>query len=264
MTYIAITVGDGDNLSYMQTGRRQWMQERQQRCANDSSYLGCFPLLWSASPHMLQQAPTWMRWYYAQARVTQNDYFVLPPSGHLYAYPSQMPPDMQAAFVRQTEDDARLMSTNSAVAWEVALSWQGAIDGYFPRYDEGGVMQSFFAVNVPFMIPVLPFLDGEFFKVLGNHSRVVLFRPREWRGTNPKGAPPLSWAQYLTPQQMADEINGYPPGTVQQIYLTSDGGANLETIYSLVPLLEERVRMVDHEALAAMALASHAEATAAQ
>jgi len=55
---------------------------------------------------------------------------------------------------------------------------------------------------------------------------------------------------------MAAEINAYPPGTATQIYVTSDGGANLDTIYSLVPLLAEHVRVVNHEAVVAMALAS--------
>lgn len=91
-TYLAITVGDGDNLSYMQGGRRTWMQQRAAKCKQDPSYNGCFPLLWSASPHMLQHAPAWAKWYYNQARATGNDYFVLPPSGHLYAYPSIMSP----------------------------------------------------------------------------------------------------------------------------------------------------------------------------
>jgi len=183
---------------------------------------------------------------------------VLPPSGHLYAYPSQMPADMQARFVKKTEEDARLLSTNSAVAWEFAGTWENAIEHYFPRYDAKGIVQSLFAVNVPFMLPVLPFLDGEFFKLLGNNSRAILFRPREWRGTDGANAPPFSGREYLTPEEMAQEINAYPGGTVTQIYVTSDGGANLQTLYSLVPLLSEHIELVDHQALAQMAYASHA------
>lgn len=255
-TYLAITVGDGDNMSFLQSSRRTWMQQRVKRCQSDPE--GCFPLLWSISPHTLRKAPGWLRWFYAQANATRRDWFVLPPSGHLYAYPSQMPDGPQAAFVSSTEEDARLLSTSATVAWEFALTWQEGIDRYFPRYSEAGVVSAFFAVNVPFMLPVLPFLDGEFFKVLGNRSNVVLFRPREWRGTDPTKAPPLSGREYLTAAQMAEEVNGYPPGTATQIYVTSDGGASFETIASLVPLLSEHVQLVDDQAIAAMALASHA------
>jgi len=257
-TYLALTVGDGDNLSYLQGGRRQWMQQRVEKCGADPA--GCFPLLWSISPHLLQRAPGWLLWFYRQANMTGQDWFVLPPSGHLYAYPSEMPPADQAAFARRTEEDARLLSTTASVAWEFALSWENAIDQYFPRYSENGVVQGFFAVNVPFMLPVLPFLDGEFFKVLGNQSNVVLFRPREWRGTDASGAPPFSGQNYLTAVEMAKEVNTYPGGTATQIYVTSDGGANLDTIYSLVALLEEHVELVDDRGLVAMALASHDQA----
>lgn len=255
-TYLAITVGDGDNMSFLQSSRRSWMQQRVTRCRADPS--GCFPLLWSISPHTLRKAPGWLRWFYAQANATGKDWFVLPPSGHLYAYPSQMPDGPQAAFVSRTEEDAQMLSTSATVAWEFALTWQEGIDRYFPRYSEAGVVSAFFAVNVPFMLPVLPFLDGEFFKVLGNRSNVVLFRPREWRGTDATKAPPLSGREYLTAVQMADEVNGYPPGTATQIYVTSDGGASFDTIASLVPLLGEHVQLVDDQAIAAMALASHA------
>ncbi len=260
-TYLAITVGDGDNMGFLQSSRRSWMQQRVQRCQADPE--GCFPLLWSISPHTLRKAPGWLRWFYAQANATARDWFVLPPSGHLYAYPSQMPDGPQAAFVSRTEDDARMLSTSATVAWEFALTWQEGIDRYFPRYSEAGVVSAFFAVNVPFMLPILPFLDGKFFKVLGNRSNVVLFRPREWRGTDPSKAPPLSGREYLTAAQMADEVNAYPPGTATQIYVTSDGGASFDTIASLVPLLEEHVQLVDDHAIAAMALASHARSTGA-
>lgn len=179
----------------------------------------------------------------------------MPPSGYLYAYPGQMPSDVQANFVAETESAARLLSTNAAVAWEFALTWEHALDSYFPRYDAAGVVEALFAVDVPFMIPAFVFGD-HFFKLVGNHSRVAVFRPREWRGSNPHGAPPLSGRQYLTPQQMADEVNSYPPGTVTQIYLTSDGGGNLDMLYSLVSLLNEHVEVVNHKALAQMAFAS--------
>lgn len=45
-----------------------------------------------------------------------------------------------------------------------AATWGAAFKHYFPRYSARGVMQAFFALNVPFMLPVLEFADDEFFK----------------------------------------------------------------------------------------------------
>lgn len=58
----------------------------------------------------------------------------------------------------------------------------------------------------------------------------------------------------LTVKNMAAEVNGFPKGTVSHIYLTQDGGANLGTLYDLVPLLDEHVEIVNHNILADMAI----------
>ena len=70
-------------------GRRGWMNERVQHCQEFENKKCDFPLSWSISPHLLYLAPDWLHWYYAQANVTGQDVFVLPPSGHLYAYPGK-------------------------------------------------------------------------------------------------------------------------------------------------------------------------------
>jgi hypothetical protein len=81
---------------------------------------------------------------------------------------------------------------------------------------------------------------------------VVLFRPREWRGTTPSNIP-FSHREYLSVQEMAAELNHLSPGTVTWIYLTSDGGGNIDNIYGLVEKLEEHVLVVNHEALTDLA-----------
>ena len=68
-----------------------------------------------------------------------------------------------------------------------------------------------------------------------------------------EGAPPFSGPNYLTEEEMAAEINGYPAGTVSHLYLTSDGGMNLPTIYTMLDMLEDHVRIVNHEELTEMA-----------
>ena len=65
------------------------MLERIQECEENGP--GCdFPLSWSISPHLLYLAPDWLHWYYQLANQTGHDVFVLPPSGHLYAYPGKL------------------------------------------------------------------------------------------------------------------------------------------------------------------------------
>jgi hypothetical protein len=41
---------------------------------------------------------------------------------------------------------------------------------------------------------------------------------------------------------------------VGHVYLTSDGGASLSSLYELVALLDDHVEVVDHNTLADMAL----------
>ena len=52
---------------------------------------------------------------------------------------------------------------------------------------------------------------------------------------------------------MAAEINGYTKGTVGHLYLTSDGGMNLPTLYKMIDMLENHVKVVNHEELTEMA-----------
>ena len=180
------------------------MEQRVARCEAKA----CYPLLWSLSPHTAYLAPAWFRWYFAQAARTGRDWFVLPPSGHLYAYPSLMSDVDQAAFVAATEADCELLSTSAVVAWEFAGTWEAAIRDYFPRYAARGVVQALFATNVPYMLPVLAFGPHEY-KLLGPNETVALFKPHEWRGPQQRSA-----------QEMASMVNGWAAGTIAAIYRT--------------------------------------------
>ena len=133
-TYVTVIIGDGDNIGYLKNSRRQRMQQRGDKCAADPSYLGCFPLVWSISPHPLHLAPQIMKWYYNKSYETKNDYFCLPPSGDLYSYPSMMEPAAQAAFVTNTERDAYLLNTSATVEWEWFANWENASKTYYPRF----------------------------------------------------------------------------------------------------------------------------------
>ena len=256
-TYLSIVIGDGDNLAFVKSSRRAWLEQRRAACSGVSG--GCFPLLWSLSPHLLELAPDMLRWFFNVSLQTGADWFVLPPSGHLYAYPSLMPPADQAAFVAATEADCVLMNTSASVAWEFVGSWGDAIASYFPRYAPRGTVTALFAVNVPYMLPVVEFSPAEFFKVL--NDSIVLFRPAEWRGTS-GSANPLLHPFLLSAAEMAALVNAYPAGTVAHFYVTSDGGADIQDVFDLVALLGEHVQVVDHVSLAQLALQSHQRAAA--
>ena len=79
------------------------------------------------------------------------------------------------------------------------------------------------------MIPVYDFKADENFKVLGGGATpTVLFKPQEWRGSDPSRcqtplSPVFGNGQCATVAEMAARINGMSPGTSTHIYLTSDG-----------------------------------------
>ena len=229
------------------------MVQRVSRCADDPIN-GCFPLAWTLSPQTLHLAPDWLRWYYNRSKLTGRDYFVLPPSGDTYAYPGMMPSGMQASFVANTERDAAMMDSSNSVAWEWFGYWESAVKNYFPRYSAKGVVRGFFAVNVPYLLPTVPFSFGsERYKILGKEKNVVLFRPREWRGGS--GAKGIQNGKFeLTASQMAAEIGAYDAGSVTHLYVTSDGGANLDLVYQMVRQLNERVEVVGPKTLIEMAV----------
>lgn len=255
-TYVAFVVGDGDNMRFIMDARSDWMRQRVLDCEQDDH--ACAPLTWSISPHLAHIAPDVLEWYYDMSHRTGKDYFMLPPSGHLYAYPTSLGEEAQDAFVAGTEQDARILGTHSTVHWDWWDTWQRAETEFLPKYArEGGVIQGVFPVNVPYMFPPFTWPDpGQFFKVLigEDGSEVVLFRPREWRGVDDSGSG-LTEGFFLSPEKMAEELGSYPLGTVANVYMTSDGGLNLENAFMvLVGLLPAHVRLVSADTAARLAL----------
>jgi len=242
LTYLTVVMGDGDNLNFVKDSRRDWMEQRVAVCGSNETRGTCFPLVWSLSPAALYLVPDFVRWYYEQSFRTQRDWFVLPPSGHTYSYPGEMNDEDQAAFVAATEHDAWLMNTSGTVSWEFTSTWNGAIANFFPRFAQNQVIQAFFAVNVPYFVPIRAFKRDEHYKIIGN-GKVVLFAPREWRG---KDSPNIPFVKPtgLSPEDMAAEISSYPKGTVSHIYATSDGGFDFQQLTEMVDALEDHVRLV--------------------
>ena len=168
---------------------------------------------------------------------------------------------VRKSYVESTQEDCNLLSATGSVHWEWFYGWTSAFNNYFPEYsipadsdnDSNYCVRSFFATNVPYNFYPNPIewpLTEHFRVVEGD---VIVFKPREWRGTNADGAPIFGENNYLTEAEMAAEINGYKKGTVSHLYLTSDGGMNLATLYKMVAMLDDHVKVVNHEELTEMA-----------
>lgn len=256
-TYVAFVIGDGDNIDYIMRTRNVWFRQRLADCEKQDN--SCEPITWSISPHLPNIAPEVLQWYFKQAHKTGKDYFILPPSGHLYSYPTSMNEQDQTRFVKATEDDARLLGIHGTVHWDWAGTWKDAEEIFLPKYARtDGVVRGIFPVNVPYMLPTFPWWPEEdFYNVLTGKDggKVVVFRPREWRGIDNDEDP-----FYYSPQKMSDELGGYPKGTVSWVYMTSDGGLNLENSFmEMVKLLPEHVQLVSADAASSLALQADGE-----
>lgn len=251
-TYVAFVVGDGDNVDYMMSTRHDWFRQRVAECERAGG--ACPALTWTISPHLPSLAPDLLAWYYEQSHRTGNDHFMLPPSGHLYAYPSSLAEAAQDRFVAATEADARVLGVTGTVHWDWNGTWHDAEDHFLPKYAKAdGAIRGVFPVNVPYLVSTFDWWPAErFFEILDgtDGGRVALFRPREWRGVNDDANP-----FFVGPQKMADELAGHPKGTVTWVYMTSDGGLSLENSFlAVAKLLPAHVELVSADAAAKLAL----------
>ena len=254
-TYVAFVVGDGDNVEYILDARSQWLRDRLATCQQNEA--ACAPITWTMSPHVSRLAPEVLEWYFARSLETGHDYFMLPPSGYLYAYPASLNEDDQERFIEGTEAAATILGTGSTVDWEWTTTWQAAETAFLPKYARNGVIRGVFPVNVPYMFPTFTgWKTNQTFKVLAgpDGGKVVLFRPREWRGVDGSGTGILA-PFFLRPEDMAKELAGYPRGTVAYVYMTSDGGLSLENSFSaMIPDLPPYVHLVSADTAARLAL----------
>ncbi len=253
-TYVAFVIGDGDNIRFIMSTRNVWLRQRLADCKQADN--SCEPISWSISPHLAYLAPDVLEWYYATTRQTGKDYFILPPSGHLYAYPSSLNVQDQSRFAQATEQDARVLGVAGVVHWDWAGTWEDAEEIFLPKYAKNdGAIKGVFPVNVPYLFPTFPWWpDEDFYKVLKGKDggQTVVFRPREWRGIDNDDDP-----FFQSPQKMAEELGNYPKGTVSWVYMTSDGGLSLENSFmEMVKLLPEHVTLVSADTASRLALAA--------
>jgi len=253
-TYVAFVVGDGDNVQYLMTTRKDWFAQRISTCKQAGD--ACPPLTWTISPHLSRLAPDVLRWYYDQSHKTGKDYFTLPPSGHLYAYPSSLAEQDQDRFVTATEDDARILGVAGAVHWDWNGTWHDAEGHFLPKYaSAAGPIRGIFPVNVPYMNAMFDWWPQDrFYEVLTGKDggKLALFRPREWRGVNDSDK-----MFYLSPENLAKELGDDARGTVTWVYMTSDGGLSLENSFlAIAKLLPPHVQLVSADTATKLALAA--------
>ncbi|GMH92945.1 hypothetical protein TrST_g3806 [Triparma strigata] len=241
--YVAIIIGDGDNLYFLKNRNRGWVNERIDKCNTRS----CFPLTWSMSPRGAVDMPDIVRHYYDKALETGADYFSLPPSGSLYSYPSMMGDEGRKLYAQNVEEDLKMMSSITTVHWEWFYSWRTAFSSYFPIFNNLTTEpRGFVLTNVPFMFPMFLYRRHELYKIIGEN--VVVFKPNEWRGAGGS-------RNNETPADKGAEINGMKSGSITQIYATSDGGLNLGHIYDMVEnYLGDDVVVVDSDTATRFAL----------
>ena len=254
-TYVAFVVGDGDNVAFMMGARADWIRQRAEICRNGED--SCPPLTWSISPHLARIAPDVLNWYYKMSYDTGKDYFMLPPSGHLYAYPSSLEAStMQDKFVAATEEDARLLGTRSTVQWEFFDRWQYAENAFLPKYAKmDGAIRACF----PSTFPICSRQAPERQPVLqGDHRpgrrEGGIVPPQRMERRQRKGGF-MDKDFFLSPEKMAEELGAYPRGTVAGVYMTSDGGLSLtNAVMALVKVLPEHVRLVSSDNAVQLAL----------
>jgi hypothetical protein len=97
--YVTFIMSDGDNQQWnlgTNYGSPKWY---------GSTYRGEFNLGWSLSPSLYYVAPTALKLYYKSANHGSiNDYFIVPPSGNGYMYPSKFEKNTLDMYINRLND----------------------------------------------------------------------------------------------------------------------------------------------------------------
>eukprot|EP01043_Picozoa_sp_COSAG02_P058611 COSAG02_NODE_7324_length_3062_cov_2.437057_3_plen_436_part_00 len=117
-TYVSLLMSDMDNLDFVFGDGFRAMQQRAALCrSTDGVTAACPPLTWTMQPHLAELCPAILRWYYTKAADTGSDWFVLPPSGALYAYPGEFSPELQRKYSKETNVAAGMLDTSASADW---------------------------------------------------------------------------------------------------------------------------------------------------
>ena len=104
------------------------------------------------SPHLAQLAPDLLQWYYDQSHQTGKDYFTLPPSGHLYAYPSSMAEArIRTASLRRRSRMPASSASPARCTGTGSTPGRTAEDDFLPKYaTANSPIRGVFPVDVPY------------------------------------------------------------------------------------------------------------------
>eukprot|EP01047_Picozoa_sp_COSAG01_P040033 COSAG01_NODE_3342_length_6229_cov_4.142088_4_plen_221_part_00 len=194
-----------------------------------------------------------MRWYYAMARQTARDSFVLPPSGALYAYPGRFPRALQTQYAAMTNEAARVLDTHGSADWELIFGWEETLKNYLPLYQKGSAkagVKMFFVQQVPYALPISPGVMPKSSTVLGDPSSpdsVALVQP------------PLAvassgtWDRAQAPDEIARQINALKRGEVTYIYCITGNSAPQAALLNMSAHLADYVQLVGYQQLASLA-----------
>jgi len=254
-SYVALVYGDMDNIDFVYGFGHQHMQIRSERCSKTT----CFPLTWTISPNLVSVAPAIIKWYYRLASKTGRDYFIMPPSGTLYAYPSMMPAETQIEYMQQQNQHAVILNTTGTIHWEWFFSWGNAWKNFFPRFvtqenPPPHATRAFFLNNVPWPFPILDMvLRGQTYRWLGDPlspGSIVGFKPAfNWQENGPSGGNPGNSTT------IAKMVNKLKVGSIQYVYIIQS--TPIESVFSMVDQLEPHVQLVDYQQLVDLARQRH-------
>jgi hypothetical protein len=96
--YVSFTMSEGDNFQYMQEHMLRLWRDPQR---------GTIPIGWTIAPILERAAPA--MWDYYVRTASDNDEFIVGPSGLGYSYPSKWPHSKLASYLQQTGEAMQRM-----------------------------------------------------------------------------------------------------------------------------------------------------------
>lgn len=235
-TYVSLVISDGDNLQFDFGGTRDMFDKRHASCQTDAN---CPPIAWTLSNRLMEYAPDALDWFHKAA--TEQDAFIMGPSGYGYIYPAKLSKENQQLHARNTANASRQLGWPGYVHWD----WAGAITtNYFKALVEeseqfGSVLDTVLYASVPAdVVPhtLTPTLHQ------GTTGSVAVVKQGMVLGTDLP-------TYYKDPVKAATHLKGLKKGTVTYTYIIC-ADTDYEEIEALAAALAgSHVQLVDYRSL---------------
>lgn len=222
-TYVAYVIGDADNLGFDMVDLQRQIKKHNLLCNSGI----CPSIIWSISPHLNYLAPDIANWLFDNLK---NDSFILPPSGYLYSYPTQMPAKVQDTYVKLTEEICLLYDCASTISWDFFGWWNKAINSFLPKYSLNKIIKAVFALNVPYFFPILPLRD-RYIEIDG----IYVYNPQLiiYEATR----------TFNTVDVVASKINSWEKGSINYIFVAAN--LDIEFLHNVTMKLHSNVKILD-------------------